>query len=295
MPSRPVVALVFALWIATLGFAFYRDVWPRLAAAGPPPIAVDLTDEASQFVPVRWQLYRNDAKAGRLTTQMTHVDADDTFQFTHHYTKLEFDFSGIRIYIPDLTTTTRLTRAGALREQAMDGRMAVQVVRRDGVADTLADGQAKVTGRVENGVFRGRCSVVSSLLSVDHALDPIPVPSGQAVNPLQPVNRIANVRPGQRWVVHEINPVDEAVAALVKDRLGKYGLSLPTRPREPLLAEVRSAPEVREWGGADVPCYVIDYRDGKARAETWVRVSDGKVIRQEAFGEGERIALVRDE
>src|SRR5689334_16019447 len=104
MPSRPVVASIFLLWLATLGFAFYRDIWPRLAAAGPPPIAFDLADEASQFVPVRWKVLRGDQQVGRLTTRMTHEDADDTFRFTHHYTQLQFDIAGLRIQFPELTT-----------------------------------------------------------------------------------------------------------------------------------------------------------------------------------------------
>ncbi|MDB5306364.1 MAG: hypothetical protein JWO38_566 [Gemmataceae bacterium] len=298
MPSRPAVASILVLWFATLGFAFYRDVWPRIAASGPPPIAVDLSDEASQFVPVRWQVFRGDQKVGRLSTRMTHVDADDTFLFTHQYTHLQFDFSGVRIVVPELTTTTRLTRSGALQEQTMDGRLVVQIARRqksEPAYDVLAEGQAKVDGRVENGVFLGRCSIVSPIFTVKSDLDPVPVPSGQALNPLQPVNRIANVRPGQRWIVHEINPLEEAAAALFKEKLGAYGLRLPDRVREPLIAEVRSTEESLGWRGETVPCRVIDYRNGKARAETWVRVSDGKVLRQEAFGEGERLALEREE
>ena len=70
--------------------------------------------------------------------------------------------------------------------------------------------------------------------------------------------------------------------------------TMPTA-REPLIAEVRASSEPLFWNGAEVPCWVIDYRNSKERAATWVRSSDGKVLRQEAFGEGEQFTLERDE
>ena len=300
MPSRPVVVLILAFWTATLGFVFYRDLWPRLAASGPPPIAVDLADEASQFVPVRWTVLRGDEKVGRLTTRMAYVDADDTFAFTHKYSQVQFDFSGARVVIPDLTTTTRVTRAGTLREQSLEGKLVVQLERRasgEATYDTLAEARVKVEGRVENGVFVGRCDLVSPLFTVSRDLDPVPVPDGQALSPLQPLNRIANIRPGQRWVVHEVDPLGEALAALFQEQLGKHGFGLPERKREALIAEVQPTQQSLVWGkGRDeVSCWVIEYRGDEARARTWVRVSDGKVLRQEAFGMGERIALEREE
>lgn len=300
MPSRRVVTLILIFWLSTVGFILYRDVWPRLAASGPPPMAIDLSDEASQFVPVRWAVLRDGKKVGRLVTQMTYVDADDTFQFTHRYTHLELDFSGVRIAIPDLTTTTRLTRSGDLREQTMDGKMTVSLERRNGDKvefDPLVQAHAVVEGRVEGGTFRGRCEIDWPFKPVRRDLDPVPVPSGQALNPLQPVNRISNIRPGQRWVVHEINPLDESLAALSKEEIGRFGLGLPEKSREPLIAQVRSTPEtlaLKAGKGEEVTCWVIEYRKGEARARTWVRVADGKVFRQEAYGMGETIALERD-
>ena len=39
MPSRPAVAAILLFWLATTGYAVYRDVWPRLFPSGPPPDA----------------------------------------------------------------------------------------------------------------------------------------------------------------------------------------------------------------------------------------------------------------
>ena len=33
MPPRVIVAGILAFWLVVTGFAFYRDVWPRLFAA----------------------------------------------------------------------------------------------------------------------------------------------------------------------------------------------------------------------------------------------------------------------
>jgi len=288
MPSRPTLAAILAFWLATGGFVFYRDIWPRLIAAGPPPLTVDIEEEASPFVRGRWSLYRGDTKVGRLTTWVTHVDADDTFRLNHEYQQLEFDFSGVKVAVPKLTTTTRVTRTGELREQTMEGSLLANAL------GTTFEADAKVSGQVIDGVFVGRCEVRSSLGNVNQDLDPVRVPAGQALNPLMVMNRIAGLQPGQHWVVQEIDPLREAVEALVRGLLPKIGL-LPERKRESIIARVSSAPEALTWKGQEVPCWVIDYRASDARAKTWVRVSDGKVLRQEAFGMGERLAVEREE
>jgi hypothetical protein len=198
------------------------------------------------------------------------------------------------VLVPDLTSVTTVTRAGDLREQSVTGRMVLQMQLR-GEFHTVAEVRVKVDGRVADGLFVGRCELESDFLKVNRALDPVPVPSGQPLNPLQPLNRIANLRPGQRWVVHEIDPLKEAVAALVQEKAGEFGFRLPEKKREALVAEVLASPQSLRWNDEDVACWVIEYRGGEARARTWVRVADGKVLRQEAIRDGEALALERDE
>ena len=49
------------------------------------------------------------------------------------------------------------------------------------------------------------------------------------------------------------------------------------------------------WNGEAVSCWVIEYRRDEPVARTWVRASDGKVLKQEAFQKGEvRLTLLRD-
>jgi hypothetical protein len=284
MPTRPVVALIVAFWLATLALVGWRDVWPRLSASGPPPIAVDLSDEATQYVPVKWRVLRGEKAIGALTTKLAYQDADDTFEFTSQYKDVRIDAGGIELSIPEMTTRTRVNRSGSLREQSMTGSL------------RLGDFRAEVNveGRNENGTFTGRCRLESPLLKVNEELAPVTVKDGQALNPLQPVNRIAGIRAGQRWNVQEIDPLGDALAALFNQRF--KGL-IPEKKREPMLDEVGSEPESLTWGrrGEEASCWVISYRSGDARARTWVRVSDGRVLRQEAALMGDRIALERDE
>ncbi len=286
MPSRPVVALIVLFWVATLGLVFQRDLWPRITASGPPPIAVDLTDEATQYLPIKWKVLRGGKPIGTLTTKLAYQDADDTFEFTSQYKDLRFDVGAMQVVFPDVTTRTRVTRSGSLREQSMTGKLRL--------GDLQAE--AKVEGRNENGTFVGRCEIASPLFNLKSDLAPVPVKNGQALNPLQPVNRIAGIRPGQHWFVHEIDPLGQALAALFKEKFGQ-GLSLPESKKEALEARVADAPESLVWGKSreEAACWVIEYRSGEARAKTWVRASDGKVLRQEATLMDDRISLEREE
>jgi hypothetical protein len=298
MPSRPAVAVILAFWLATLAFSFHRDVWPLLFASGPPPIAVDLEDEArssGKAVGIQWRLLRGDQRVGRLTTKMAHLD-DDTFRFTNMYSDVRLDFAAlggkVRVQLDRVVTTTRVSRAGDLLEQTMDGNLKLQTGGRGGFI-TIAEADAKVEGRVADGRLVGHCDLKSPLGNINRDLEPVPVPSGHALNPLQPVSRLANVRPGRRWVVQEVNPLDEALAILIKGKFAEHGFNLPERTREPLIAEVLPTQETTRWNDADVSCWVIEYRGGEARARTWVRASDGKVLRQEAELMGEKLTIER--
>jgi hypothetical protein len=291
MPSRPAIALIFAFWFGTIGFTFYRDVWPRISASSPPALSVDLAEEASPNVWVKWSIYRGDRKIGRLMTHMSYDDADGTFLQRHEYHQLEVQFGDIVVQIPQLKMTTRVTRAGELREQSMEGSLRVQM------AKGSLDAEASIRGKVVDDKYVSRCELKSSLGDLNAELEPVPVPvpRGQALNPLQVMSRIEGLRARQSWIVEEIDPLGDAIAALIAGQMKKFGLPTYRRERESMVALVSSAPENLKWKGNIESCWVIEYRGNDVHAKTWVRHSDWKVLRQEAFGKGERLTVERDE
>ncbi len=163
---------------------------------------------------------------------------------------------------------------------------------------TKFEGTIRVRGVVTDGVLTGRGELKSSFGDFAGDLEPVPVQRGQPLNPLQPVNRISGVRGGMRsWVVHEYNPLQDALADLLRKQLAKSGLPLgDPKPKDSLIAEVGSSPQALTWQNEEVACWVIEYRrKDDTIARTWVRASDGKVLRQEAFEGGETLTFDRED
>jgi hypothetical protein len=294
MPTRRVIVLILLFWLATTSYVAYRDLWPRLHAAGPPPVGIDLADEASQTVPIRWSIRRGEQKVGRLVTTTRYIEADDTFRFVNEYKQLVLDAGLVKGVIPDLTTIVRVTRGGDLREQSLDGKIEISLP--GGVR--LADATARIQGRVIEGQLIADCEISSSIGSFQQRLDPVPVPRGQPFNPLLPVNRITGVEPGLSWMVALDDPLRDAIVVAARKVLkdvGAGGFKLPDQQPEPLFAEVLSDQQDLDWHGHAVPCWVIEYRQTERVGRTWVRVSDGKVLKQEAFLKGETMTIERDE
>lgn len=296
MPSTRAVALIVAFWLATVTYVAYRDLWPVLFVSGPPPVAIDLADEAAQSVPVRWSIHMSGQKRpGRLTTQMKYHETDDTFTFTNHYADLRHESAGVVVVVPELINVVRITRGGDLREQSVDGKLAIYW------GDLkIGEATARVAGTVAGGQLASRVEAAYTFSALatqklERTLEPVPVPRGQPLNPLQPVNRLTGLRPGRRWVVHESDPLKETIALLVKEQVGQFGITVPEEKRGPLIGEVLAGERMLEWHDQEVACWVIEYRRDEPVARTWVRASDGKVLKQEAFQKGETMMIIRNQ
>jgi hypothetical protein len=303
MPSRLGVGLIVLFWLAATAHVGYREVWPRFFSDGPPPLRIDLADEAAQTVPTHWHVYRGDQLVGKLTTRMQYVPEDDTFRFLNTYMNLTLEQSlptgmTVVLEVPKLDTTVRVTRSGDLREQHMTGSLKGRLKTKLGSL-SLGDASAEVTGVVQNSQLIGRCKIASDFGTVDEPLDPVPVPQGQVLNPMMPVSRLQDVQPGRRWVIRQIDPLQDAVHALLRQLASKSNLAASAIPQPgggELIAEVLSSPEKLERPGKEsVDCWVIEYRGDEVQARTWVSVADGRVLRQEATGFGERLRFERQE
>jgi hypothetical protein len=302
MPSRLGLLAIVAAWLAVTGHVVYHDVWPRYFGDAPPPIRIDLIDEATQLVPVKWVITRGNRPVGTLQTRTEYVEADDTFRFVNNYRNLTLDVGGVAVpvtvLIPKLETVIRVGRDGDLREQSMAGELQALL----GPAK-FGDASAEITGVVTGGVLKAHCVVrypaSAREPTIERDLDPVPVPAGQVLNPLMPVNRLEGINPGRRWVVREVDPLKDAMALLFKEiaRENKVTLPLPagTSGAE-LIAEVASGTEEYPLtGGRSVECRVITYRGETVAARTWVSIADGRVMRQEATAGDEVLRFDRQD
>lgn len=290
MPSRISVLGIILVWLVMTGYSLWRDWEPYVRGQGPPVVAIDLADEAAQAIPARWTIWRGDQPIGRLSTHMSYREADDTFAFEHLYRQLQLSTAGVQVEVPQLDLHQRLTRSGDLVEQQWRGHLEVQVW---GLRLKVS---VHLVGSVVNGQLEPVVSWVSPWGSGTRHLPPTPVARGQPLNPLLPVNRLASLRPGRRWQVHEDNPLQTALQEWLRSAAAEYGLSLPPADTAaPLIGEVLSEPRTLFWDHREVLCWVIEYRrEETLAARTWVRCQDGKVLLQEAFGQGEHLRLVRE-
>lgn len=302
MPSRLGLLAVLVSWAAVTGHVFYHDVWPRYFADAPPGLQIDLADEATQQAPTKWTIYRGGKKIGTLTTRMEYLAADDTFRFVNNYGRLTLDAgksdSVLSVEAPRLVTTIRVTRTGELREQSMSGELRVFL----GPVE-IGHAAAEVEGRVVNGVLLGRCKVrypiTAAQPTIDRELDPVPVPAGQVLNPMMPLNRLRDITPGRRWVIREVDPLKDALAVLFQElaKGAKLNIALPqSASGAELIAEVQTGTEDYPLRvGQAVPCRVIVYRGERVSARTWVSAADGRVMRQEATAADETLRFDRDD
>ena len=150
---------------------------------------------------------------------MKYHDANDTFQFTYRYTQLTLEQADVTFVASEAISEVQITRDGELKEQTMTAK--VKALFRGA---EVAQGTLRVHGVVANGVLTGRAELNSNLRSIANDLNPIPVKSGQPLNPLQPVNRINGLHSGKKWRVYESNPLGDALGELLDKKLAEQGI-----------------------------------------------------------------------
>jgi hypothetical protein len=232
-------------------------------------------------------------------TQVIYHEEDDTFAFHSDLRRsldLKFAFFAT-LRVKHLSNEFRVQRNGDLVATRTDLEAVVEAGSHMPFAGALPEGEkfslrARVQGTVRDGTFVARGWVDSPFTKQqDFTLEPVPVSGGAAVlNPLHPVNRLVNVRPGQSWRMPLVDPLADAV----RQTLPKGAGFLNTQPTY-LNAEVLHERKTLTWQKQEVTCLVIEYRgDHDFTARTWVRESDGLVLRQEATQGGETLTLERE-
>lgn len=285
MPSRPVQVLIVLFWLSTAGWYVRREVAPYWHVDAAPAFAVDLTDEAvGQSLPVSWTLSRSGQKSCQMQTTIRYHDADDEFSLNSVLRNLPL-MTGITV--DQFQSSYRLTRHGRLVETNS------KIIFREPAAVTMETNARMVAGSaIVKFHFR------SPWGNLDPEPKNVPISEAGAINPLHPVHRLRNLRPGQRWVQPLTDPLANAqrvaLASLAKQHSGVDLRQFLGDPKsKKLLAEV-TGPQPLEWHGSLHECLVIEYRGDDHSARTWVRVKDGWVLKQEASSAGDDWSLQRD-
>ena len=309
MPPRSVTLTILAFWLATLGWFCHHELWPRLRPGQKPPYTIDLAQEVSVAdVPRRWDIFYNGISIGHANTWVEHDRTDDTYGL---YTKCWFNDFHFNVDVPFLghlgdlevlrmESMYRVTRDGDLRAVDADILAAFHALRprerpgadRRRVAEGLAlppTIKGHVEGVVKDGSFAPLWRVESEDLLGKQELhsDPVEVATGHSVlSPLQPWNRLLDVQEDKRWHIRLFDPLMDSVGTLVP------GAAHAVSVRE-LEAGVMQGTQDLSWHNADVPCLVIEYRGDGITGRTYVRKSDGLVLRQEMTRQDHRLALER--
>lgn len=292
MPSRAITALIVAFWLATIGWFVSREVLPKWWAGEPPTYTIELADEANRHpIPNYWTLSYNGKNVGRLRTSLRYVEASDTFELSASSAELAFmenlNLFGVRfsIVIRDYDDRIRVSREGELRAMSTAAKLAVQ----SPAAHWEAPFQVKAW--IEDGVLRrnGQLQIPGQKL-LKIALEAGETPRGRILNPMHPVQRIVGLKPGQQWQQNVVDPRGEIIRAVVKQELH---IDLPAPPSA-MTAKVLSEVRPLKFNGELQSCWIIEYRGDDSVARTWVRQSDGTVLRQEAEAHGETLVLQRE-
>jgi hypothetical protein len=308
MPPRSVTLAILAFWLATLGWFCHHELWPRLRPGQKPPYTIDLAQEVSgSGGPRRWEIFYNGVTIGTANTWVGHRREDDTYEL---YTKCWFHKFTFPVNVPlvgrlgelDVQTMEsmyRVTRDGDLREVDADVVAAFRSppAREHRGADGEAEARrpdpaAAIKGHVEgvvtDGTFAPLWRVESPLVGRQELhSDPVEVATGHSMlSPLQPWNRLLNVQEDKRWQIRLFDPLMDSVGTLLP------GSARAVSVRE-LEAGVLQGAQDLTWHGAEVPCLVIEYRGDDITGRTYVRKSDGLVLRQEMTRQDHRLALER--
>lgn len=163
-------------------------------------------------------------------------------------------------------------------------------------AQTINGIKAELDGKVVDSKFQGHYKVslpaniplppdVGKRLEGD--IQPVTLSyNGSVLCPYHPVNRIRGLRPGQKWRVPLVNPVEEVIQHSF--------LGSNQKPRF-IDAHVLPQPQLLPDSEQPIRCLVIEYDSEELQPRTFVQQNTGLVLRQEALvSGGQRLIIQRD-
>jgi hypothetical protein len=308
MPPRWMSLGVVFLWLGMTGWLFVREFWPHLQPGQPPPFRIDLADEAQNNIPVRWSIFKENERRGYARTWVNFRErSKQENRDTDKKDEWEFELGGeFKLWYSKETrgqadfvvrSQYRVTREGELREfqSKVSINLKTPVPRRPENFDEDNEQAREVelftlSGEVRDGLCYPHLILAPDVKKyapfvafMERDQKPVPMPQRASIlNPLEPVNKLAKVRKGQRWRVPMVDP------------LTFFGQRSPRV--EYLNAEVSRETLWLKWGNRKdpVPCLEIRYEGDDISGFTWIQQDDGLVVGQEITQHGDTLRLMRD-
>lgn len=299
MPPRFLTVAIVAFWLATAGWFFARDLYPRYFASDRPPFSINL-DEESKSPPLAghwiqhrhgkeiervgsattaWDLFINQETAGEVYTLVRARGDDDTYE-VYTTQRLKNLRSMLRM-VPlaegmqghaNIDSMMRVTADGQLVE--LDTHTAIHIT-----APQAFRLDVHVAGRVEEGQFKAGGEVRGGFLHLDLKGEPVAMRASQGFfDPTRPWSRLYDLQEGKTWRVVYFNPAVDSLMQSLAGTVPGFGQQIHTPVIE---GGVMTGTDNYFWDNREIPCQVIEYHGEGMTGKTFVRKSDGLVLRQE--------------
>lgn len=272
MPSRWVCLAILVFWAASTSWFFVREVLPKLRTGVAPPYTIDLADEVGANT-ISWIILHDGKSVGSGLSRVRRLE-DRTFELIS-----EFRFDELKSF-PFIEPRSLRGIYRVSPEGSLLGLVSKLKIR----THPLIPEVVTLEGDVKDGMLHSRF-LMDGLDPKMFQPNPVPVPgSGNVLNPMHLVNKIAGLEVGQTWKLPLFDPLAAGISGIP---LGGHALT-------ELSAHVEAGDLL--WTAEMVPCHLIAYHgpNGNLHARTWVRRSDAVVLQQEAFYGAMELKLVRN-
>lgn len=257
MPSRPITFGIIVLWLATMGWMFYREILPRFTVGEPPPFHIEMAYEVGGRI-ILWEVFEGGERIGAATTKISRGN-DGVFEFRNDVT-----FQKMNLGPMELKKISDKTRIGREKELlSLSAKMNLQWA---GVPMEM-----EFSGLVQNGMLVPKLDVPGVSIP-EGMMVPLEIPKhGGVLNVLNPQNKITGLYEGRSWKVPVFDPFAASLSAVSKSYKMQIRLAKVFSDELTLL-------------GQQVPCWRIEVFEPNqpAMAKIWVRKSDDLVVQQSA-------------